>query len=187
VHRHQQQRLSLILFHIPPQFVSTSSAPSQNSSTCLNCVMARQGEHLPAKRRKLNSPNEEVATTAPQSNAHKGLDRPISPPLSRRRSPERTATSETTWSLDDVPKQTLAARPAASAKAGEQPKQERDDTAESRTITSPVQLTRIAGLGAHHNIDAVGLGDLLGDPLIKECWNFNFLFDIDFVMCVIPS
>jgi hypothetical protein len=22
----------------------------------------------------------------------------------------------------------------------------------------------------------------LGDPLIKECWNFNFLFDLDFVM-----
>jgi tyrosyl-DNA phosphodiesterase-1 len=43
-------------------------------------------------------------------------------------------------------------------------------------------LTRIAGLAAHQNVDAVGLGDLLGDPLIKECWNFNFLFDLDFVM-----
>jgi tyrosyl-DNA phosphodiesterase-1 len=140
-----------------------------------------------AKRRKLN---EEVATTGHQNNVSKGLDRPISPPLSRRRSPER---SEPTWSFDDVPKQISATRPQATAtasKAGERPTleaerqlaSERDYHREPRVVSSPVQLTWIAGLASHHNVDAVGLGDLLGDPLIKECWNFNFLFDIDFVM-----
>lgn len=32
------------------------------------------------------------------------------------------------------------------------------------------------------NKDTVTLNDLLGDPLISECWNFNYLHDIDFFM-----
>jgi tyrosyl-DNA phosphodiesterase-1 len=53
---------------------------------------------------------------------------------------------------------------------------------EVRFLPSPVQLTRIRDLPASSNVDTVGLNDLLGDPLIKELWNFNFLFDLDFVM-----
>ncbi|EUC48660.1 hypothetical protein COCMIDRAFT_86721 [Bipolaris oryzae ATCC 44560] len=49
-------------------------------------------------------------------------------------------------------------------------------------ISSPVQLTRIEKLPSEKNVDTVGLADLLGDPMIKECWNFNYLFDLDFVM-----
>jgi tyrosyl-DNA phosphodiesterase-1 len=142
----------------------------------------------PTKRRKLNA---DVATTEHKNNVSKGLDKPISPPLSRRRSPERA--SEPTWSFDDVPKPTLASRPLATASKREEPPapasipderpaSERASNEGPLIIPSPVQLTRIAGLGSHQNVDAVGLGDLLGDPLIKECWNFNFLFDIDFVM-----
>jgi len=28
----------------------------------------------------------------------------------------------------------------------------------------------------------VGLRDILGDPMIRECWQFNYLFDVDFLM-----
>jgi tyrosyl-DNA phosphodiesterase-1 len=59
-----------------------------------------------------------------------------------------------------------------------------DADGKPKCLPSPVQLTRIEKLSTDQNVDAVGLSDLLGDPLIKECWNFNFLFDLDFVMQV---
>ncbi len=49
-------------------------------------------------------------------------------------------------------------------------------------VPSPVQLTTIKELHASLNIDTISLKDILGDPLIKECWLFNYLFDVDFVM-----
>lgn len=49
-------------------------------------------------------------------------------------------------------------------------------------VPSPVQLTAIKDLHASLNIDTISLKDILGDPLIKECWLFNYLFDVDFVM-----
>jgi tyrosyl-DNA phosphodiesterase-1 len=39
----------------------------------------------------------------------------------------------------------------------------------------------------HQNVDAVSLKDILGHPMIKECWNFNYLFDLDFVMLVLAD
>ena len=47
---------------------------------------------------------------------------------------------------------------------------------------SPVQLNFIEELPASSNVDCVSLGSILGDPMIKECWLFNYLFDMDFVM-----
>ncbi|KAL8726205.1 MAG: hypothetical protein Q9181_006144 [Wetmoreana brouardii] len=51
-----------------------------------------------------------------------------------------------------------------------------------RSMASPIQLSTVNGLPASSNIDTVSLSDILGDPLIKECWLFNYCFDIDFVM-----
>jgi len=138
-----------------------------------------------AKRRKLNAnvSGKEVATTGLQTSLTKGLDRPISPPLIRSRSLGPTCSFVPAWSFDDVPKQTLASCPAqAPTDAEEPPKKEKDGDCETKFIPSPIQLTRIERLPSHQNVDTVGLRDLLGDPLIKECWNFNFLFDLDFVM-----
>lgn len=54
---------------------------------------------------------------------------------------------------------------------------------QSRTlIPSPVQLNFVEQLPASSNVDCVSLGGILGDPLIKECWLFNYLFNVDFVM-----
>lgn len=47
---------------------------------------------------------------------------------------------------------------------------------------SPWQLTRIRDLPDEENKDTVSLQDILGDPLIRECWQFNFLHDIPFIV-----
>lgn len=53
---------------------------------------------------------------------------------------------------------------------------------EPLVIRSPWQLTWIRDLPESLNKDAVTLKDLLGDPLISECWEFNYLHDIHFLM-----
>ncbi|KAI0010015.1 phospholipase D/nuclease [Xylariaceae sp. FL0662B] len=53
---------------------------------------------------------------------------------------------------------------------------------ERKLIPSPFQLTTIRDLPETANIGAVSLHDLLGDPLIAECWEFNYLHDVDFLM-----
>lgn len=51
-------------------------------------------------------------------------------------------------------------------------------------ISSPVQLTHIRDFPQQrgYNVDTVKLRDILGDPMIRECWQFNYLFDVDFLM-----
>jgi len=51
-----------------------------------------------------------------------------------------------------------------------------------KTMKSPFQLTWIRDLPEASNVDAVSLKDILGDPLISECWEFNYLHDLDFLM-----
>ncbi|KAI2466232.1 phospholipase D/nuclease [Annulohypoxylon bovei var. microspora] len=53
---------------------------------------------------------------------------------------------------------------------------------ERELISSPVRLTTIRDLPEESNVDAVSLHELLGDPLISECWEFNYLHDVDFLM-----
>ena len=45
-----------------------------------------------------------------------------------------------------------------------------------------MQLTHIRDLPAANNVDTVRLSDILGDPMIRECWQFNYLFDVDFLL-----
>ncbi len=52
-----------------------------------------------------------------------------------------------------------------------------------KEVPSPVQLNFIEELPAISNVNTISLGSILGDPMIKECWLFNYLFDMDFVMC----
>ncbi|KPI44002.1 putative tyrosyl-DNA phosphodiesterase [Cyphellophora attinorum] len=51
-----------------------------------------------------------------------------------------------------------------------------------RVVASPFQLTKIRDLPASSNVDTVDLHEILGSPLIKEAWIFNFCFDIDWMM-----
>ena len=49
-------------------------------------------------------------------------------------------------------------------------------------LSSPIHLIRVDGLPDASNIDCLSLSDLVGDPLIRECWAFNYLFDVDFLL-----
>ncbi|KAL0261737.1 hypothetical protein SLS55_003167 [Diplodia seriata] len=53
---------------------------------------------------------------------------------------------------------------------------------EATFVPSPVHLTRIRDLSPAANVDALALKDILGDPLIVEMWQFNYMFDMDFLM-----
>lgn len=48
-------------------------------------------------------------------------------------------------------------------------------------IASPFRLTSIRDLSDEDNVGAVSLNDLIGDPLIAELWDFNYLHDIEFL------
>ncbi|KAJ6013864.1 hypothetical protein N7540_008455 [Penicillium herquei] len=54
----------------------------------------------------------------------------------------------------------------------------------ARQVPSPFQLTHIRDLPDKDgsNDGTVKLRDILGDPMIKECWQFNYCFDVDFLM-----
>lgn len=56
------------------------------------------------------------------------------------------------------------------------------DCQPAKLKSSPFQLTWIQDLPPASNVDAVSLRDILGDPLIAECWEFNYLHDLDFLM-----
>ena len=72
--------------------------------------------------------------------------------------------------------------PPPRKKATRQQREEPDEREERVLIPSPFHLTTIRGLPAECNLGAVSLQDLLGDPLILECWQFNYLHDINFLM-----
>ncbi len=52
----------------------------------------------------------------------------------------------------------------------------------NNVVPSPVQLNNVKDLPSSSNVDTVKLSEILGDPMINECWLFNYLFEMDFVM-----
>ncbi|KAJ5363087.1 hypothetical protein N7541_003931 [Penicillium brevicompactum] len=111
----------------------------------------------PSKRTKLSAGTDSESDTPLVS-----LHREISPPVRAQPSPLKPA-SPGPKGQDDlvVPKVTKSV---------------------PKVISSPVQLTNIRDLPANNNVDTVRLRDILGDPMIRECWQFNYLFDVDFLM-----
>lgn len=53
---------------------------------------------------------------------------------------------------------------------------------ERARIASPFRLTSIRDLPDSDNLGTISLSDLIGDPLIAELWEFNYLHDLDFLM-----
>lgn len=62
------------------------------------------------------------------------------------------------------------------------PRKQQKGPGRGAALASPWQLTWVRDLPDELNRDAVSLKDLLGDPLISECWEFNFLHDVGFLM-----
>ncbi|KAJ5112527.1 hypothetical protein N7532_000572 [Penicillium argentinense] len=100
----------------------------------------------------------------------KSLDTSISPPPRTRSQPSQgpDACPELASCQSETPNNT---------KTGE-------STRSPRLVPSPIQLTHIRDFHDSEgcNVDAVRLRDILGDPMIRECWQFNYLFDVDFLM-----
>lgn len=80
--------------------------------------------------------------------------------------------------LNETTLETISPPPLARNKGKETQQQKQHSIIEP----SPFQLTKIRDLPASSNVDTVTLSDILGDPMIKEQWQFNFLHDIDFIM-----
>lgn len=114
----------------------------------------------PPKRRRLS--NDYATDDTNNGSLPRSLSAPISPPM-RRRPP-----------LGPPQAKKLQEKAAASSA---KPSKEH-----TQTFKSPFQLTWIRDLPEAANVDAITLRDLLGDPLIAECWDFNFLHDIDFLV-----
>lgn len=51
-----------------------------------------------------------------------------------------------------------------------------------KLVPSPFSLNEILGLPEDGNVDTLSLRDLIGDPLIRECWFFDYLYDVDWLM-----
>lgn len=119
----------------------------------------------PAKRPKISShPEPENLKNSSLSNIA-SLRRSITPPPAR------------------------SGRPSVSTTSVISPHQHSDqkdiDTANApQIIPSPIQLNHISDFSdsLRNNDDTVKLRDILGDPLIRECWQFNYCFDVDFLM-----
>lgn len=109
-------------------------------------------------------------------------DRSISPPPKRHATtvnhiPEAVAEGRF---LDNVA--APAKLPATDDNSNSKSNKQSTISLSRNVVQSPVQLNFIEELPASSNVDCISLGSILGDPMIKECWLFNYLFDIDFVM-----
>lgn len=114
----------------------------------------------PTKKRRLSSGDSkpEGSSTLPIS-----LNHPVSPPRTKR---SRSQAAPADATALPVPVSSFS---------------EADRHSGTKVFKSPIQLTWIRDLPDADNTDAVKLRDILGDPLIAECWNFNYLHDIDFL------
>ncbi|KAI5921539.1 tyrosyl-DNA phosphodiesterase-domain-containing protein [Camillea tinctor] len=54
-------------------------------------------------------------------------------------------------------------------------------------VSSPFRLTSVKDLPPQDNLSTVELKDLLDDPNIVECWSFNYLHDVKFMMNHFPK
>ena len=146
--------------------VSRSSTRPPFISTKPTTNLGQYPMERPSKRAKVSSEPqtaEDSSATTPLASLH----RQVSPPPARSQHPTPSSTSAC-------------------------PDARNEDTNDStgpttienspKRISSPIQLTHIRDLPTSNNVDTVKLRDILGDPMIRECWQFNYLFDVDFLM-----
>ena len=142
-------------------------------------------EEPQAKRRRLHPVDQNESRAAIHSMLHanngatmlnpsanvstsSSLTRPITPPIIRRSNQAPIDLTE-----EDIPSTSGSVAP---------------DLLEEYTHSgiklnpSPIHLTEVEGLSSALNIDTISLQDIVGDPLVRECWVFNYLFDVEFLM-----
>ncbi|KAK8167690.1 tyrosyl-DNA phosphodiesterase I [Phyllosticta citrichinensis] len=137
---------------------------------------ATSPQDAPAPKRRRVEPQGAESAASEARRLRRGiasLHRSVSPPA-RRQAASPLATEAQAPSRIDTTSTTLASngKPAETA----------------QIVPSPFQLTRIRDLPASANVDAVGIEDVLRDPLITETWVFNYMFDVDWLMsCLDPD
>lgn len=133
------------------------------------------------KKRKITDFKEEHEEKVPKKNITPlaSLSRSVTPPLTtREKRPLNNQQTEHTDHTDHAQQNIDSIR---SRKPNDEIKPSITE-GQLRIIRSPIQLTHIRDLPTDKNIDTVRLHDILGDPMIRECWQFNYCFDVDFVM-----
>lgn len=103
----------------------------------------------------------------------KSMSTPVSPPRKRRREDDKTretkiskTTENNHQSLEPVLVPSSCLPPSRPISA----------------LRSPFQLTAIHDLPPSANVDALTINDVFGDPRVTECWEFNYLHNLDFLM-----
>lgn len=126
----------------------------------------------PPKRRRLS--NDEDYPQHTSDNLPRTLGQPVSPPLRKKARPQGPSVGQSNkFEIENSKVKTTTATSPSNRAHGEDA---------GRVFSSPFHLTWIQDLPETANKDAISLRDLLGDPLIAECWEFNYLHDIDFLM-----
>lgn len=136
------------------------------------------------KKRKITDFKEEHEEKAPKKNLTPlaSLSRSVTPPLTtREKRPLNNQHTEHTEHTDHTDHARHNIDNIRNSKPNDEIKPSITEGL-PRIIRSPIQLTHIRDLPADKNIDTVRLHDILGDPMIRECWQFNYCFDVDFVM-----
>lgn len=137
------------------------------------------------KRRRIDEDPSEGSSNQPEvSRARKS----ISPPNHKRNRPSEAIANTTKCSLHPISSPSPASHKSSISQQeikGSIPPTsiiQETSSASIATSPSPVQLICVKDLPSSYNIDSISLKDILGEPLIQECWIFNYLFDVDFVM-----
>ncbi|KAK7710969.1 hypothetical protein SLS57_008288 [Botryosphaeria dothidea] len=160
----------------------------------------RKREHGGARSRAATTHSAE--TPVRDQRQLRSLERVVSPPLARKTQREDEDEGETEDEDDAEPERRAVKKVGEAGSAAKEVQQEALNKGEKAAsssapeskmnggerrssttfVSSPIQLTRIRDLPQAANIDTVALEDILCDPLIVEVWQFNYLFDVDFVM-----
>lgn len=135
---------------------------ADQSSIAMDQNHSQDSDEPAQKRRKVDdNTNDDIN----EKGVRRGMNRSISPPPLRRYRKEIPIQEE--GSLEHKV---------------ESSKQTSSKITKQKVVKSPFQLTSIRDLPASSNVDTVSLKDILGDPLISECWEFNYLHNLDFLM-----
>ncbi|KAI0132463.1 tyrosyl-DNA phosphodiesterase [Xylariales sp. AK1849] len=130
----------------------------------------------PPKRRRLSRADEAPSSSAPGTGPA-SLSRSISPPGRRSllSAPPAILRDPSTGISAGTTSVSLSVEPPI-------PEEPQPPPSQRKLLPSPFRLTTIRDLPDESNAGAVSLSDLLGDPLISECWEFNYLHDIEYLM-----
>lgn len=133
----------------------------------------------PAAKRPRLQADQPANIRAKRSAFLASLSRPVSPPPNEIQSDaafKSTGVTEAGLQGTDQPELPIVTQKKSSASVLGL------DHSLRNIISSPFQLTKVTGLPSKDNIHTVNLHDILGDPLIKQAWIFNFCFDINWTM-----